>query len=324
MSGQNRLQEVLGEKTGKSLSNCHCSSCFRAVILTRRPALEDLVKSLRTSLSRLTIELEQHKAIVAELRHAQAQPQTPASPPKSQVTNELIALRREVERLSGEVHRLGGIVEQGLETRKKSRGEETIRMMDHEGVGDLITLSDEEVQRVQKDVERRSTKSAPTRTHQHQQAPEQQPSKLRQGTHRAGSPDPILIDPSIHIQSQTPKPNYTKSRPTQSRVSSHSSDSENSSNRTRSKPTHTHPQDDGPSSPFPSIREEDEIEFFDVSRRATVASSPDPTTDGDARRGVPDDIARVLEMGGGGEIPAQTVLARVIGELESDFKHYKS
>lgn len=256
------------------------------------------MKSLRTSLSRLTIELEQHKATVAELRAAQAQPLAPASPPRSQVANELIALRREVERLSGEVHRLGGIVEQGLETRKKARGEETIRV---DRVEDLISLSDEDVQRVQKDVEKRSTRSAPTRMHagNTQQAQSARPpSKLRQGTHRAGSSDPELIDASVIQPNHTSAPvrstqsQPTRTRPTQQpRVEDHDSSSTSSSesrrhNKSRSRATR--PQE-GPSSPFPSIREEDEFEFFEASRRATAGSTE--TANVGTGNGVPPSIA---------------------------------
>ena len=300
------------------------------------------MKSLRTSLSRLTIELEQHKATVAELRAAaaQSQPQALASPPRSQVANELIALRREVERLSGEVHRLGGIVEQGLETRKKARGEETIRA---DRVEDLISLSDEDVQRVQKDVERRSTKSAPARTHGQNAQPMQEaqqqtraPSKLRQGTHRAGSPDPELVDASIHqstptaAPAQSTRPRTQQQQQQQQRTDDHDSSSGSDTrrqNKSRSKPSRVQ---DGPSSPFPSIREEDECDFFEASRRATVGSGANTPTlrelglgAGIGTDGLPPSIAQVLGAGKG-EIPPQTVLTRVIATLESDFKHYKA
>lgn len=295
-TGQGRLQEVLGEKTGKfnRLFRCWMAK------LTRPAALEDLVKSLRHQLSRITVELEKHKTIVAELRSAQTSPPTPASPPRSAVAKELVSLRKEVERLSGEVHRLGGIVEQGLETRKRARGEETIRLEREQGINDLISLSDEEVQRVQKDVERRLVKSAP--------APRTRdlPSKLRQGTHRAASPDPELMDPSIqHLQ------------PPAERSGSGSDSSQNKSHR-RSKPTR---RADGPSSPFPSIREEDEADFFDISHRAQPPSSQGEAA-ATARKASHLNGQYAADSQDG--IPPQTVLTRVIGELEQDFKHYKS
>lgn len=275
-------------------------------------------------MSRLTVELEKHKATVAELRAAQAQSPAPSSPPRSQVANELIALRREVERLSGEVHRLGGIMEQGLETRKKARGEETIRA---DRVEDLISLSDEDVQRVQKDVEKRSSKSAPARA-QHadgRQAQKSQhtrsPSKLRQGIHRAGSPDPELIEASIGHLAPTPSRSTRSRQQQQQRADDNDSSGSESRRQIKTRSKAARPQD-GPSSPFPSIREEDELDFFEASRRATAGSgdtSPILTGVG----GIPASIAQALG-GNGGVLPPQTVLTRVIATLESDFKHYKA
>ena len=78
-------------------------------------ALEDLVKSLRSHLARLTIELEQNKALVSELCMAQ-QPDSPARAKDAGIAVhvEVADLRREVERLDKEVRRLGGVVEEGL------------------------------------------------------------------------------------------------------------------------------------------------------------------------------------------------------------------
>lgn len=267
-------------------------------MLINTVALEDLVKSLRNQLSRLTIELEQHKTLVAQLRSAQAAPPTQASPPRSAVAKELVSLRREVERLSTEVHRLGGIVEQGLETRKRARGGETVRLERDQGITDLISLSDEEVQRIQKDVERRSTRSAPAPRTRGQELP----SKLRQGVHRVASPDPELMDPSIAHISPAERSDTSQGR-----------------SQGRSKPVK---RADGPASPFPSIREQDEAEFFDTSRRAQPPSSlgEAATTALKTKRHEP----RAAQDGGSDGIPPQTVLTRVIGELEQDFNHYKS
>jgi len=174
------------------------------------------------------------------------------------VTRELVALRQEVERLGTEVHRLGGIVEAGLETRKKARGEETIRL---EGAQvDLISLTDEDVERAQKDVEQRATATA---------------------------------------------------RPTTPPIE-HRSPTSDTSGKSR-----TRAPAEGPSSPFPSIREEDEDEFFEVSKRAPTKQGRTKTKSSDNRR-----KSSLLYQDG--EAPPQTVLMRVIGELEADFKHYKA
>jgi len=206
------------------------------------------------------------------------------------VTRELVALRQEVERLGTEVHRLGGIVEQGLETRKKARGE------------------DEDVERAQKDVEQRATATAA------------QPSKLRQALHRAGSPDPQVVDatfvaaplPTRPSTRLSPKiPIQSQARPTTPPVE-HRSPTSDTSGKSR-----TRAPAEGPSSPFPSIREEDEEEFFEVSKRAPVKQGKTKTKSSDNRR-----KSSLLYQDG--EAPPQTVLMRVIGELEADFRHYKA
>lgn len=220
----------------------------------------------------------------------QATTRAQQSPPKNEVTKELVALRKEVERLSAEVHRLGGFIERGIETRRKGR-EPVSGEQKAVAEVDLITLSDEDVQRVQRDVEQRSNKvqaqaqRAPE--NQQNQQEERQPSKLRQGLHRTASPDPDIAHPT-----PVRHPRSTKCRTV---------------------PVNA----DGPGSPFPSIREEDETDFFDTSRRATIATSPSPSpilaNHATTAQGQDDD-----------GVPPQTVLSRVIAELESDFKHYKA
>jgi len=255
-------------------------------------------------LSRITVELEHHKSLVTELRQTQTYPPHYASPGSTEVTRELVALRQEVERLGTEVHRLGGIVEAGLETRKKARGEETIRL---EGAQvDLISLTDEDVERAQKDVEQRATATAA------------QPSRLRQALHRAGSPDPQVVDatfvaaplPTRPTTRSSPKvPTQSQARPTTPPIE-HRSPTSDTSGKSR-----TRGPVEGPSSPFPSIREEDEIEFFEVSKRAPAKQGKTKSSD-NRRKSSP--------LYHDGEVPPQTVLIRVIGELEADFKQYKA
>jgi hypothetical protein len=283
------------------------TSSVRSRTLADNVALEELVKSLRTQLSRITVELEHHKTLVTELRQTQTHPPHYASPGSTEVTRELVALRQEVERLGTEVHRLGGIVEKGLETRKKARGEETIRL---EGAQvDLISLTDEDVERAQKDVEQRATAATAA-----------QPSKLRQALHRAGSPDPQVVDatfvaaplPTRPTTRSSPKvPIQSQARPATPPIEHRSPTSDTSRKSRTCSPA------EGPSSPFPSIREEDEVEFFEVSKRAPSKQGKTKTKDSENRR----KSSPVYQYG---EAPPQTVLMRVIGELEADFKHYKA
>lgn len=164
---------------------------------------------------------------------------------------------------------------------------------------------DEDVERVQKDVEAR------TATRQTQP----QPSKLRQGLHRAGSPDPQIVEASIIAP--PPGPQRRSVSPPSDHGSGSGSSSSGKGNKSRRE--RRKPEAEGPSSPFPSIREEDEVDFFETSRRAT--SAPQRREKEKERKGSPLGLHLGEEER---DIPPQTVLTRVIGELEADFKHYKS
>lgn len=120
-------------------------------------ALEDLVKSLRKNLTRLTLELEQSRNHLEQLQTS-ASPSRRAQihhlpPAQDSVARELEDLRKEIERLANEVVRLGGIVELGLGAR---RG-----------------IDENDIESVKRDVERRERE---IRDRQEQRAP----SKLTQ------------------------------------------------------------------------------------------------------------------------------------------------
>lgn len=80
-------------------------------------ALEALITTLRTHLSRLTAELSDHKQLLLELR-ALRDSDARALAEKSK---EVDRLRQEVERLAGEVEVLRGVVEEGLKERRNFR-----------------------------------------------------------------------------------------------------------------------------------------------------------------------------------------------------------
>jgi hypothetical protein len=80
-------------------------------------ALEALISSLRSHLTRLTSELASHQALLSELRRlrdsdAQALREKGA---------EILQLKEEVQRLAGEVEVLRGVVEEGLKERRSAR-----------------------------------------------------------------------------------------------------------------------------------------------------------------------------------------------------------
>ncbi|WVQ97310.1 hypothetical protein IAU59_004421 [Kwoniella sp. CBS 9459] len=328
--GGKRLRDVIGEKS----------------------ALEDLVQSLRSHLARLTVEVEHNKALIAELRVEASSPKpkqpTPGSP---SVKSELQSLRKQIERLTKEVERLGGIVEEGLETRKKARGERTMRM------------EKEEMERLVRQViveENAELIKAPNKRNGQQTEDGggvTAPSKLRQGLHTAASTSPTLAPPTVQpvrtrpvsqrptpppsddgMDSPTPVSRSNSRASTTRRVSLTNANANDTPKQSRRR---SHKKHDvtgaGPSSPFPSISgEELEAEFFSPSRKATTASAPtDNQPRGPGRQGSSRSAsgasnratvwASTVNRAGEDEgLPPQTVLARVVAELEDDFVHYKA
>jgi hypothetical protein len=298
-------------------------------------------------LTRLTIELEQNKALVSELRLAQSTASY-ASPPRSRGSDrELADLRRDVERLDREVQRLGGIVEEGLETRRRARGEET-RRLDAEATE--LRIQQEELERVRRDVERRFKEK---QTQAQTPGEGRGPSKLRQGLHISAAQVPGVMPPTVEPQTRVQATRLQDGRPLTpvsdnggfdsptpaSRSSSDHQTSEKGNQGGKSKSTRRRSdrvRKEGPSSPFPSIRAEDEEEFF------TLADSAPTRTEGAGPSLLSGKFGSTTARlpGGGragfggaasdrvgeecGQLPPQTVLARVLRELEDDFAHYKA
>ncbi|KAL1752422.1 hypothetical protein FB107DRAFT_265516 [Schizophyllum commune] len=84
-------------------------------VVEEKKALESLITSLRTHLTRLTDELEQHKEMLAQIR---IDNQTKENKWEER-WQEVDKLREEVERLGGEVEVLRGVVEEGLKDRSR-------------------------------------------------------------------------------------------------------------------------------------------------------------------------------------------------------------
>lgn len=327
---------------------------------------------MQSDLARMTAELEQNKALVSELRLAQSSPapktgqsSPPASLGRGRVDAKIAVLENEVERLDREVQRLGGIVEEGLEIRRRGRGERTVR----------LELEEEELERVRRDVERRSRgvpQSSAVESAKDKD-PARGPSKLRQGLHASaaqvpttmpptmepptrihpgpGPPTPVSDDGALSLSSPTPASRSASRSGSGSSNDRRQSDKDEGtggkSNRRKSRSTANRVE--GPSSPFPSIRAEDEHEFFHLNG-LTGTGTTQPRTSAPSR-GNPDGAAtnpspwarkftsttataaaarwpnphHILGPSSGtDEVPPQTVLARVLRELEEDFAHYKA
>ncbi|ODN84442.1 hypothetical protein L202_00392 [Cryptococcus amylolentus CBS 6039] len=283
-----------------------------------KSALEELIRSLRDNLARLTVEVEHNKALVADLRQTASNDRPGPSSQSSSVQSELAALRMEIERLTREVERLGGIVTSGLETQKRARGERTVRMEEAEMeklVRQVVEAEHEEIRRAQADVERRQAelvaqqKAKPPRPNT--ASTFQQPRDISQISQNPTPPpsddgydSPTASRPGSRQTLVAPTPEH---RP-QERKSK--------SKRNKSKLAYED-RSGGPGSPFPSINDEElEKEFFSPSSKPTKSRTKAYDVSG---------LGEILLNGGhDDELPPQTVLARVIAELEDDFKHYKS
>jgi hypothetical protein len=291
------------------------------------------------------------------------------------VDAKIAVLENEVERLDREVRRLGGIVEEGLEIRRRGRGERTVR----------LELEEEELERVRRDVERRSrgVRQSSALESAKDKDPVKGPSKLRQGLHASaaqvpttmpptvepptrfhqgpGPPTPVSDDGALSLSSPTPASRSASrsgsgSGSSQGRRQSDKDEGNDNGNGGKSngrKSRSAANRVEGPSSPFPSIRAEDEHEFFHLNGltgtgntqpRTSRPSRGDPDGAGAtnpspwARKFTSTTTAAAAAAaarwpsphhipglsGGVDEVPPQTVLARVLRELEEDFAHYKA
>ncbi|KAI0078207.1 hypothetical protein K474DRAFT_1697183 [Panus rudis PR-1116 ss-1] len=89
-------------------------------VVEEKKALEALISTLRSHLSRLTSELSSHHQLLEDLRALQNRD----SRTFREKCREVEKLRQEVERLSGEVEVLRGVVEEGLKERREIREHE--------------------------------------------------------------------------------------------------------------------------------------------------------------------------------------------------------
>jgi hypothetical protein len=99
-------------------------------------ALEALINSLRTHLTRLTSELASHQELLMELRNLRESD----SRALREKGNEIVRLKEEVERVAGEVEVLRGVVEEGLKERRMAREVSGVQ----ESLADVAMSRDEE------------------------------------------------------------------------------------------------------------------------------------------------------------------------------------
>lgn len=156
--------------------------------------------STRKHLSRLTLDLESQKSLVAKLKSIPV----PPSAHSSTTSAHLSSLRSEIDKLSKQISALHSIVEQGLEARKRGRGEPTLQM------------EREEMERIMRQIARETRHDSDhhvkneRKDGQSQQKETQQssprPSKLSQGLHAAAS----SIDSLLPSTQQKPSFSFPK------------------------------------------------------------------------------------------------------------------
>ncbi|KIR43506.1 hypothetical protein I307_03412 [Cryptococcus deuterogattii 99/473] len=298
---------------------------------SEKSALEDLVGSLRANLARITLELEQHKALVVELRQADfsSHKNGDHSFSDQSMNQEIAALRQEIERLTEEIARLGCIVAEGIEVRRRTRGERTMNMgkTDMERLVKKVLEETSDFQRVKADMEKR--KAAVDQSEKHElpiRIPLESVNALFTSIPQSQDANIVMAYNRSHASLETSSPSHAKqhepnqpllldseklSTPSTSRR--RKQEREESSTSSRSKPkSSSKTLDRGPRSPFPKIVGEDlEREFFSPSPKGIIRMKKKAET-----------IHATDEMDPG-KLPPQTVLARVIAELEGDFQHYK-
>lgn len=287
--------------------------------------------SLRANLARITLELEQHKALVVELRQADfsSHKNGDHSFSDQSMNQEIAALRQEIERLTEEIARLGCIVAEGIEVRRRTRGERTMNMgkTDMERLVKKVLEETSDFQRVKADMEKR--KAAVDQSEKHElpiRIPLESVNALFTSIPQSQDANIVMAYNRSHASLETSSPSRAKqhepnqpllldseklSTPSTSRR--RKQEREESSTSSRSKPkSSSKTLDRGPRSPFPKIVGEDlEREFFSPSPKGIIRMKKKAET-----------IHATDEMDPG-KLPPQTVLARVIAELEGDFQHYK-
>ncbi|KIR56325.1 hypothetical protein I315_01390 [Cryptococcus gattii Ru294] len=298
---------------------------------SEKSALEDLVGSLRANLARITLELEQHKALVVELRQADFSSHKNGDHSFSDpsMNQEIAALRQEIERLTEEIARLGCIVAEGIEVRRRTRGESTMNMekAEMERLVKKVMEETSDFQRVKADVEKR--KATVDRSGKHEvpiRIPLESVNALFTSIPQSQNANLVMAYNRSHTSPETSSPSHAKqhepiqpllfdlkkpSTPSTSRR--RKQEREEISTSSRSKPrSSSNTLDRSPHSPFPKIVGEDlEREFFSPSPKGIVRMKKKTET-----------MQATDEMDSG-KLAPQTVLARVIAELEGDFQHYK-
>ncbi|KAH9849526.1 hypothetical protein C2E23DRAFT_737239 [Lenzites betulinus] len=137
-SSRNQRAEYQRQVQDDEVDLAAAESRYKAAVEEKK-ALEALISTLRSHLSRLTAELSDHKQLLLELRALRdSDARTLAEKSK-----DVDKLRQEVERLAGEVEVLRGVVEEGLKERRNFREQSASHEQDTRT--ESVESSDDEV-----------------------------------------------------------------------------------------------------------------------------------------------------------------------------------
>ncbi|CAK5284255.1 unnamed protein product [Mycena citricolor] len=351
-----------------------------------KKALESLISSLRTHLTRLTAELSSHQELLTELRLLREKD----SKALKEKTGQVDILRQEVERLAGEVEVLRGVVEEGLRERRATRdASESHSDADVGMTADLEETTSEE-EDDDEDESFRDDDVQPSDGSQHEEHSEPEPfdpesilGSSRQNLDRTMRTDhatlgsasnsvPRQLSRDVELEriaadieerrselshqssqerSRASTPTRQRRRPTVEEVSETNSMpsrapspvSRTAAVRRPAGPTPSRARAEGePETPFPQIRGAHlERLFFSAPehnarsctvccrRREPIQNPPswlsrrnlERSRDEDEIRGENDVDYKAAARKAG--LPPQTLVTRVIRDLEDDFTHYK-
>ncbi|KAF8552741.1 hypothetical protein OG21DRAFT_1511060 [Imleria badia] len=292
-------------------------------VVQEKKALEALVTTLRSHLTRVTSDLASQQQLLEDLRGLRESDALSLTE-KAQEINEL---RTEVERLAGEIEVLRGVVEEGLNERRQGRDAAPSEQSNHLVVESPLPsvrrfIDDEEVDRISVDLDERRSERASNSSAQSESSVKSV--TTTRSRRRVRDPNEKLND---GVESNPPFPRISSERMERLFFSA----PRHNATSCRMCKGHHHSHHHGAHRDHhqaPDDRHEDKDEGFDEGiEPRPEADRPRETGRGIGRTYTIEEILERMDMNGGtlrpGDVPPQTVLARVIGELEDEFAHFR-
>ncbi|KAF8133420.1 hypothetical protein EV363DRAFT_1259120 [Boletus edulis] len=323
----------------------HASKYFEVV--QEKKALEALVTTLRSHLTRVTSDLAAQQQLLEDLRRLRESDALSLG----EKTQEINELRTEVERLAGEIEVLRGVVEEGLNERRQGRDAALDEQCDHlvdappdcsllPVVESLVPpvrrfIDDEEVDRISVDLdERRSERASNSSAQSSYSAPlpmEESPvNDSASSVKSSSSTRPLRRAQERNIGGVKSNPPFPKISSERMERLFFSAPRHNATRTCKGHHRHHYHGNGGHRDSHEARNDdhEDKDEGFDEG----IETRPHPDHPRESARGVGrtytiEEIIERMDKNGGtlrsDDVPPQTVLARVIGGLEDEFAHFR-